>query len=660
MGTTMQTPLRIGTMVLKNRLVMTPMNTNYSDAQGCLTPQMEEYYVRRAKGGVGLMVLEAAAVTPDTRNHGVQPMLYDEKFVPAWSNLIERLQSYGTKVSIELAHFGSEATLEPRASASDVSRFPDARVEVLSKERIAEIQDAFVRTAQNAKMAGADAITLHAAHGYLLAEFLSPLYNRRTDEYGGSLENRMRFLTELLAKLRRTLGDRYPIFVRYSVDEFVTGGRDAKESEEVAVLLERGGASGIDLSAGVPNTYTFTNPPNGLGDTACMLIEKAAAVKRRVKIPVICANSIRYPSEIAEILAQGKVDLIGLARPLLADPDFPRKALEGRDGEIRPCLSCQHCFRTLDSGRSLRCAVNPETGREYANPPLHQPRKRLLVIGGGPAGMEAARTAALAGHEVILCEKESRLGGALLAAAIPPNKGKIAELVQWFERELERLGVRIYRNTEATKKWIEACRADRVICACGADYLKRIAGSDRENVCNVAQALLHPQTVGRDVVIIGGGASGCEAAEYFSGERVTLRWKGKDGVAGPLIYDRIVHEDRPEEHTVSLVEMLPDVAGDMDEFNKELMRVTLKEKNVRIFAGARVLEITAQGVRLLDRDGEEQLLKADTVILAAGLSPRTCEAVPNAACAGDSVKPGRIGDATYSAYALTRHIFEEG
>lgn len=656
---TMQTPLRIGTMVLKNRFVMTPMNTNYSDANGCMTPQMEEYYVRRAKGGVGLMVLEAVAVAPDTRNHGAQPMLYDEKYVPAWSNLIERLQSYGTKVSIELAHFGSEATLKPRASASAVSRFTDEDIEVLSKERIHEIQQDFVKTAQNAKMAGADGITLHGAHGYLLAEFMSPLYNHRTDEYGGCLENRVRFLTELLAMLRQALGPRYPVMVRYSVDEFVTGGRSVEESAQIAVLLEKAGASAIDLSAGVPNAYMFTNPPNGLGNTSCMLIEKAAAVKRCVSIPVICANTIRYPAEIEKILAEEKVDLIGLARPLLADPDFPRKAMEGREKEIRPCLSCQHCFRTLDSGRSLRCAVNPETGREYAYGPItQQEKKRLLVIGGGPAGMEAARVAALEGHEVFLCEREAKLGGALLAAAIPPNKGKISELVSWFEGELSRLGVKVYLNTEATPELLASCKPDRVISACGADYLRRLEGSDGENVMDVACALRHPEQVGKRVVIIGGGASGCEAAEYFSGEELELVWKGKDGVRGPMQYERVRHTDRPAEHTVCIVEMLPEIAGDMDEFNKELMRIVLAEKGVRVFAGTCVKRISREGVWVATDTEEEKLLPADTVILAAGLTPRGCDAVPDAVPAGDSVKPGRIGDATYNAYALARRIFE--
>lgn len=656
---TMQTPLRIGTLILKNRFVMTPMNTNYSDANGCMTPQMEEYYVRRAKGGAGLIVLEAVAVTPGTRNHGVQPMLCDEKYVPAWSNLIERLQSYGAKVSIELAHFGSEATLAPRASASDVSRFPGVEVEVLTKARIRELQEAFVHTALNARMAGADAVTLHGAHGYLLAEFMSPLYNHRTDEYGGCLENRMRFVTELLAMLREALGPRYPIMVRYSVDEFVTGGRDAEESQKVAVLLEQAGASAIDLSAGVPNTYTFTNPPNGLGDTSCMLIEKAAAVKKCVHIPVICANTIRHPEEIKRILAEEKVDLIGLARPLLADPDFPNKAMAGRDEEIRPCLSCQHCFRTLDSGRTLRCAVNPETGREYAYHVIQkQTPKRLLVVGGGPAGMETARVAALEGHTVFLCERADRLGGSLVAASIPPNKGKIADLIRWYEHQLKLLGVKVYLNTAATPEFIAACNVDKVVCACGTDYMRCIEGSDRASVLTVIEALTEPKRVGKNVVIIGGGASGCEAAEFFAGEHISLRWTGKDGVSGPLLYERTEHPEIPVEHNVTLVEMLPQVASDMDEFNKELMRVALKEKNVRILAGARVERVLDGAVHLIDAQGQEQHLAADTVVLAAGLMPRQCAAA-DAEPAGDSVKPGRIGDATYSAYALARRLFED-
>lgn len=653
----MTTPLRIGTMVLKNRLVMTPMNTNYSDSNGCLTPQMEEYYVRRAKGGVGMIVLEAVSVMPDTRNHGVQPMLWDEKYVPAWSNLVDRLQSYGCKVSIELAHFGSEATLEPRMSASQVTRFPGAQVEAMSVERIHEVQQAFVRTAKHAQMAGVDAITLHGAHGYLIAEFMSPAYNKRTDAYGGSLENRMRFVTELLAMLRKELGPRFPIMVRYSVDEFITGGRSAEESIEVAKYLENAGASLIDLSAGVPNTYIFTNPPNGLGDTACMLIEKAAAVKRAVSIPVLCANTIRYIHEIEDILAQEKVDLIGLARPLLADPDFPKKAFAGCQEDIRPCLSCQHCFRTLDSGKSLRCAVNPETGREYAYGPIRrQSSQKVLVVGGGPAGMEAARVAALEGHDVTLVEKSGRLGGSLIAASIPPNKEKIGHLVTWYENQMKKLNVKVLLDTTPTPELLAELQPDHVIAGCGAEYVRRIPGSDHHTVITAVDALTQPDKVGQNVVIIGGGASGCEAAEYFAGERVTLKWLGKEGVSGPMRFERELHPEVKGRRNVTIVEMLPVVAGDMDDFNREVMRISLKEKGVMVLTDVRVQQIGERCVMILTPEGTERHLPADTVILAAGLAPRPLGPLVDAEPVGDSRKPGRIGDATYSGYAAAREI----
>lgn len=657
---TMASPLRIGTMRLKNRFVMPPMNTNYSSETGCLTPQMAAYYVRRAKGGVGMMVLEAVSVDPNSKNHGVQPMLYDEKFVPAWSNLIERIQSFGTKVSIEIAHFGSEATLAPRVSSSDCSRFPGVEVKSLSEEEIAQVQQQFVRTIANAKMAGADAVTLHGAHGYLIAEFLSPIYNKRTDRYGGSLENRTRFLVELIQQAKQVVGDRFPIMVRYSVDEFATGGRTVEESVEIAKILEKAGVAAVDLSAGIPNAYTFTNPPNGLGDTSCLLVEKAAQVKAAVSIPVICANTIRYPEEIDRILGEGKVDLIALGRPLLADPDFPRKALAGKGDEIRPCLSCQHCFRTLDSGRSLRCAVNPETGREYMYGCVtKEAAQRVAVIGGGPAGCEAARIAALQGHTVALYEKEDRLGGSLNAAAIPPNKEKIGKLVDWYAHQMELLGVEVHLGVDVTPELLAQFKPDRVIAAVGASYARFIPGSTGKNVITAIEALQEPSRVGRRVAIIGGGASGCETAEYFAGERVKIEFTGVDGINGPLLYRKTEEPATEKDREVTVIEMMPGYAQDMDEFNKAAMHVLLPEKGVTLLTGTRVLEINAEGVRVCLPEGEEKLLEADTVILAAGLQTNT---LPEALAGipvqwvGDCSKPGRIGDATYSAYATMREL----
>ncbi len=654
--------IRIGNMWVNNRIVMAPMNTNYSSASGELTLQMEEYYVRRAKGGVGLIVLEAVSVSPSSKNHGVQPMLYDEKYIPYWSNLIERLHSFGVKVSIEIAHFGSEAALPPRESASDISRFPDAHVHVMTPKEIKRIQESFVKTVCNAKIAGADAVTLHGAHGYLIAEFMSPLYNNRTDEYGGCLENRLKFVTEIIEMCHEKTGPAYPVIVRYSVDEFAEGGRTVQESVEVAKILEAAGAAAIDLSAGIPNAYIFTNPPNSLGDTANFLADWSKQVKAAVHIPVICANTIRKKRDIEDILENGKADMVALARPMLADPDYARKALQGRWEDIRQCLSCQYCFKTLDSGKSLRCAVNPETGREYMykgeEERTAKPTK-ILIIGGGVAGMETARGAAAKGHEVILCEKEKFLGGTVNTAAIPPHKEKLAGLVEWYRNQLKKHKITIMTDTEADDSLIREIKPDIVVVAAGAYYVRRIPGSGGKNVITAVEALNHPEIVGDNVVIIGGGATGCESAEYFSYRGLELCFRGVRGVDGELFYDKIINERGKKGRKVTLLEMMPEIASDMDEFNGKVIKITLRENGVDVLTSMMVEEIREGSVSVKNvMNGEVKEIDADTVILAGGLCPEKVvgESGMQVYWIGDSNKPGRIADALYDAYALVKRL----
>lgn len=656
-------PIRIGGMILKNRMAMSPMNTNYSNENGSITQQMEEYYVRRAKGGAGLITLEAASVSPDSRNHGVQPMLYDEKFIPAWSNLIERLQSFGAKVSIEIAHFGSEAVLEPRVSASDVSRFGNGHVKSLSVEEIIEIEDKFAATVRNAKLAGADAVTLHGAHGYLIAEFLSPLYNRRTDCYGGSLENRARFVVEILEKCKEAAGAQFPVIVRYSVDEFVEGGRKLEESVQLAKLLEAAGASALDLSAGIPGSYVFTNPPHSFSNASCFLAPYSKEVKKAVRIPVICSNGIRTPADAEKMITEGAADVVGMARTLLAEPDFCNKVRDGKADDIRPCLSCQYCFQTLDSGRSLRCTVNAENGREYQYPhtkKISVPRT-VAVVGGGPAGMEAARVAALRGFHVILFEKSGKLGGTLNIASIPPHKEKLAALIHWYETQLRDLKVEIRLHTEFTPETAKHLDPQtKIFVAVGSDTARRIEGSNGENVKTAAQVLTDPAGAGKRVVIIGGGATGCETAEFLSGNKVELHFTQIDGVTGKLEYHAERHPDSALEHDITIVEMMNEICSDMDEYNKPIMKLTLKENGIHVLEKTMVRRIAPEGVYVTKADmGSDFLLPADTVVLAGGLLPCTIDTDPSddRFCPiGDSRKPGRIANAIYDGFVAANRL----
>lgn len=655
-------PIRIGGMAVKNRMAMSPMNTNFSNENGSVTQQMAEYYIRRAKGGAGLITLEAASVSPDSRNHGVQPMLYDEKFIPAWSNLIEQIQSYGTKVSIEIAHFGSEAVLEPRVSASAVSRFPSETVHPLTVDEIRDLEDKFARTVMNAKLAGADAVTLHGAHGYLLAEFLSPAYNHRGDEYGGSLENRARFIVEILQKCKKAVGKRFPIIVRYSVNEFVKGGRELGESVELAKLLEKAGADAIDLSAGIPGSYLFTNPPHSISNTDCFLASYSKEVKTAVRIPVICSNGIRTPADAEKMITDGAADLVGMARTLLAEPDFCNKVRDGRAEDVRPCLSCQYCFQTLDSGKSLRCSVNAENGREYqyVNLPTAAAGKSVAVVGGGPAGMEAARIAAMRGCCVTLFEKSESLGGTARYAAIPPHKEKIAALIRWYEKALKDLKVDVRLSTEFTSETVEKLDPQaQVIFATGAGYVRRIEGSSGKNVVTATELLADPSKVGKRVVIIGGGATGCETAEFLSGGRVELSFTGIDGVAGKLEYRKEERKSSAPEHDITLVEMVDEICSDMDEYNKPVMKLTLMENGVHVKTGTMVKKIVSEGVWVTGTDGADTLLPADTVVLAGGLTPNTPDVDPNNSrfsFVGDSHKPGRIANAIYEGFVVANRL----
>lgn len=655
-------PIQIGSMTVKNRIVFPPMNTNLTSEDGCVTPELEAYYLRRARGGAGLIILEAASVSKDSRNHPRQPMICDRKYTASWARLAEKLHRYQTRLSIELVHYGSEAAIPPRVSPSGISKYKENPGKVLTVEEIHRIQEQFVDAAVFAKQAGIDAITLHACHGYLIAEFLSPVFNQRTDQYGGSFENRCRFLLEIIEKCKAALGSKYPIMVRYSANEYVDGGRGMEESVELARVLEAAGVAAIDISASQPSAYLMTTPPYCLPHTKGLLAPYSAAIKKAVKIPVFTAIGIRDPEFAEEILEEGKADLIALGRPQIADPEYAGKVLRGESEKIRHCLSCEYCLDTLDDDRKICCAVNTEAGREaeFDGVCKADSRKRVVVIGGGPAGMEAARVAALRGHDVTLLEKRSALGGTLNAAKLPPNKEMIGRLVEWYERELKALGVTVCLGTEATEETIREMRPDVLFLASGSHYIKRIKGSGLPNVINAYDALTQPEKVGEKVVIVGGGASGAEAAEYFSGALAEVECLGADGIGGNLRF-AVKRREGEARRQITIVEMLDGICSDMDVFCKETVLFTLEQNGVGFRASCRVEEITEEEVRIFDqKKGQEEILQADTVILAGGLKSNDTERFQKMDCPvirlGDARHPGKIKDAVYSAYVEAARI----
>lgn len=656
-------PLKIGKMTVKNRVVMPPMNTNFSNENGAVTPQMTQYFVRRAKGGAGLIIVEAASIVPYAKNHGVQPMLYDEKFVPEYAKMVEKIHRYGAKASIEIVHYGSETTIPgPKFSASDVSGLPDVQVTPLTKDGISEIEDQFAESVYLAKMAGFDAVTLHGTHGYLIAEFMSPLYNKRTDEYGGSLGNRLRFLKEIVEKCKKRVGSDYPIMLRISTDEYIEGGRTIDETVEIAKEAEKMGIAAIDLSCCVPSTYIFSIAPGTLPGMKGLQRENAKKLKEAVSIPVIIAGGIREPHVAEGYLEEGVADLIAFGRSQIADPDFAKKALSGNAERIRPCLSCLTCLYSLDEMHCLRCAVNPEAGREYELQisPEKAENKKMVVLGAGPAGMEAACSGARRGYQVTLIEKKDCIGGSLFPASVPTGKSDMRKLIKWYADELESLHIDIRLNTEYTEELDREIRPDVLINAVGAEFSRMIPGSDNKNVITAIEALENPQKVGDRVVIIGGGNTGCETAEFFSEGKYEVTITRAKDFGGELEYE-LTPSKGARSREVTVLEFFPEAGSKLGGMHKPIMDIKLKTAGVNIMTSTKVTQIYEDGRIDVENimTGKKETLRADTVILAGGMRciPGYRGSVAEQIVSiGDGRAVGKIETAIYDWYFTAREI----
>jgi 2,4-dienoyl-CoA reductase (NADPH2) len=662
-------PGRIGSLELRNRLVMAPMGSNLCEPDGRPGERMQAYFEARARGGVGLVVVEVAAIAwPAGAANPNQLGISDDGFLPDLARLVERIHAHGARAALQLQHAGRVATrdivagrpllvpseppplrvdlyrdLTPedvRAATADFSR-PGAKLHyrVMDGADIAALRRAFADAALRARRAGFDGVELHAGHGYLLSAFLSPHYNRREDAYGGPLEGRARLLLETIREVRARVGGDFPLWARLDGAELgVPDGIGEEDARRTAELAEAAGLDALHVSA-------YADPGSGRAFTDAPLVharsgfaELAAGIKRRVGIPVIAVGRIE-PEAGDALIREGKADFVAMGRKLLADPELPRKLAAGRPGAVRPCIYSYRCVGNVFLTRRVHCTVNPSTGREHELPVAAgraaRPR-RVLVAGGGPAGLEAARIAAERGHAVTLFEDSSRLGGAALVAGLVEEP--IAELVAWLEGRVRELGVELRLGEKLDAETALRCGADAAVVATGARRARpAVPGADAAHVLDLAAlaaALVGGRLAGERIAILGGGSLGLEIGERLAaqGARLAILEEGSH-LGAPLAPPRLWRALH-----------------------------ALRAAGAALVAGARVTAIEGDAVAYAGAEGEARRLPADFVVLATPGTPDPSLAAALAAkgleahAIGDCAGPGQLEHAFRQAAEVARGL----
>lgn len=630
-------PIQIGPMKVRNRIVMPPMVTNFAAADGSVTERFKAYHQTRAKGGVGLIIVEAAYVHPSGKGFQNQLGIYKDELVPGLRNLTEAAHSYGAKIAVQLHHAGRQTTSKVTGmSIVAPSPIPCPVKQEMPKElsvgEIKELVEAFRQAARRAKEAGFDAVEIHGGHGYLVNQFISPYSNKRTDEYGGTLDNRMKFPLEVIRRVREEVGEDFPIIYRMSAEEYVAGGLTLEETKVLAQKLVEVGVDALHISGGVYESSAMIIQPAAIPQ-GCF-VENAHAIKQAIngKVPVIVAGRIKDPVMAERILREGKADLVSMGRALLADPELPKKVSEGKVQEIRKCIGCnQGCIDRLFQDIDIICLANALTGREseFDVETPAQNKKKVLIIGGGPGGLEAARVAALRGHEVVLYEKQAELGGQMRIAAVPPHKEEVNDLAAYLINQVEKSGAVIEKGKEADIKTVQEIKPDVVIVATGSEpIIPKIPGVDQEKVVTAHEVLKGSASVGEKVVVIGGGLVGCETAEFLADQ-------GKH---------------------VTVIEMLDDIAVDVGPLTRALLLNRMAEKNITVLTKSKVREILADGVIIEKEEGTEEITGIDTVVIAVGSKSNNdllkyieAEGIP-VYTIGDCVKPRKIIEAIHEGF----------
>jgi 2-enoate reductase len=611
-------PITIGNVTVKNRIAMAPMGlVGLTTPEGHPTQRAMDYYIERAKGGVGLIITGLFKVEND-----IDACALDiARITPAsrWvlSEFCDSVHAMGTKIFIQLTAGFGRVIRPTRVYKTPVSASPNPNYwnpgiacRELRTDEVASIAAAFGDAAEIIADIGFDGIELHGHEGYLLDQFTTAIWNQRSDKYGGDLKGRLTFPIEILDYIKKRAGKAFPVQYRFGIKHYIKGlnqaalamekfeeaGRDVEEGVAMAKLLEQAGFDALHVDAGCYDSWYWAHPPS-YNSHGCM-IDMAVMAKDNVRIPVTAVGRLEIPELAEKVIATGQADMVALGRGLLADAYWPHKVRTGQIDHIRPCVGCHGCFSRFEKGRPLSCVVNPSCGRERIYPILPATSvKKVLVVGGGMAGMEAARVAAKRGHDVSLCEKSDTLGGHIRSASIPGFKQDLKRLQFYYETQLKILGVHIMMEKEATIDWIGSQNPDVLMVAVGSRArIPDIPGVDKRHVCTCIDVLLGKRQAGSTPVIVGGGLVGCEVALW-------LAEKGAD---------------------VTVVEMLPELmmkSPIVAHMNRVMLLDLLAYNRVSIMCSVQVEAINDDSVIVVDANGEKKDVPTDNVILAAGMTP---------------------------------------
>lgn len=623
-------PIQIGPMTVANRFVMSPMGNNFANTDGTMSERSASYYGARAKGGFGLITFEATVVYKEAKGGPRKPCLYDDSTVSSFQAAIAACHQAGAKVSIQLQHAGPEGKTKitgyPLKAASAIPASCGRETpEAITKEELYRLIECYGDAAVRAKKAGADAVEIHCAHGYLVSTFISARTNKRVDEFGGSFENRMRLPKLIIENIRKKAGDSLAILCRINATDDVEGGQTAQDAAAVASYLEKEcGVDGLHLSRAVHLHDECMWAPSLIhgGFSADYVTE----IKRAVSVPIITVGRYTEPQYAELMIAEGRADLVAFGRQSIADPEMPNKAKAGRLDLMNPCIGClQGCVPNMFKGEPITCLVNPLAGREADFKPA-QTKKNVMVIGGGPGGLYAAFTAAQRGHAVALYEKGDILGGNMRLAAYPPGKGDITNMVRSYIAKCEEYGVKMVMNTEVTPAMVAEAKPDAVIVATGSNPLVLpIPGINDTGVIHAGDLLDGKAAVGKKVLVVGGGMVGCEVADFL-------------GELG---------------HEVSVIELRDQLGPDVIPEHRKFLMKDFDTYKVQGVTGAKVAQFFTDGVSYTLADGTEGRLEGfDNVVLAMGyrnndtISEEIKKIVAETYVIGDAVKARKALDAT--------------